>query len=95
MSVGYSIGKGDLDLMLGSVAIDTRDMLTRGQQVTACLTNLTDTQLGNMGYSPGEVSLIRAVQSDISTLEQIITGAATLTAVRDFTANLKQLYGSK
>lgn len=94
MAVGYNIGKGDIDLMLGTVAINTRDMLGRGQQVTACIAGLTDTQLANMGYTTAEVTLIRNVANDISTLEQIIQGQAALTVARDFTTNLKQLYGA-
>lgn len=94
MAVGYSIGKGDIDLMLGTVAINTRDMLNRGAQVTACLANLTDIQLQNMGYTTAEVTLVRNVATDITSLEQIIQGQAALATARDFQANLKQLYGA-
>lgn len=95
MTVGYNIGKGDLDLALGALAIATRDMLTRGNQVQSCLTGLTDTQLGNLGYSPADVTLIRNVQSDINTLLQVIQGQAPLATAHNFMANLSQMYGAK
>ena len=95
MSVGYPISKGDIDLMLGTVATNTRDILGRGQQVTACLAGLTDQQLQNLGYTTADVALIRATATDISDLEAIITGQAAQAVARDFTVNFKQLYGAK
>jgi hypothetical protein len=94
MSVGYYIGKGDIDLMLGAVAVDVREILTRGNRHVSCLANITDAQLENMGYTAADVTIIRNVAADILTLEQIITGQASLATVRDFTANLRQLYGA-
>lgn len=94
MSVGYTINKGDIDQMLGSVAVNTRDILSHGQIVLACLGGLTDTQLQNIGYTTADVTLIRAVAVDIQTLEQVITGQAAVPTAKDFTTNLKQLYGA-
>lgn len=95
MSVGYNIGKGDLDAALGALAIATRDMLTRGNQVQACLAGLTDTQLANLGYSTADVTLIRSTQTDINTLLQVIQGQAAQATAHNFMANLSQMYGAK
>lgn len=95
MSVGYSIGKGDIDLALGALATDTRDMLTRGSQVVNCLATLTDVQLQNMGYSAAEVTLIRAVQTDVNTLLAVFPGTQALPTAHNFLANLSHLYGAK
>ena len=95
MAVGWSVGKGNLDEALGGLATDTRDMLTRAHQITNYLSTLTDAQLANMGYSTADVTLIRQVQSDVTTLLGIFTGQATLAAVHDFTFYLSQMYGVK
>lgn len=94
MSVGYSVGKGDLDLALGVIATGTRDMLSQALQVVAILSTLTDQQLGNLGYSPSDVTLVRSVQSDINQLAQIIQGQATLATTHNFLTSLQQLYGT-
>lgn len=93
MAVGYTVGKGDLDLALGVLSINTRDMLTRANQLVNYLTTVTDAQLANLGYSTADVTLIRQVQTDVTTLLGIFTGQATLAAPHDFTAYLKQMYG--
>jgi len=95
MAVGWSVGKGNLDLALGGLATDTRDMLTRASQIVAYLATVTDVQLENLGYSVDDVALIRQVQTDVTLLLGIFTGQATLPAVHDFTAYLKQMYGVK
>jgi hypothetical protein len=95
MTVGWSVGKGNLDIALGGLATDTRDMLTRAKQITDYLTTVTDAQLENMGYSTDDVTLIRQVQVDVTTLLGIFTGQATLAAVHDFTFYLSQMYGVK
>lgn len=93
MSVGYSVGKGDLDLTLGVIATGTRDLLTKSVQVTNWLATQTDTQLANLGYSTAEVAFIRTVQTDMTNLAAIIQGTGTLTTAYNFTTNLKQMYG--
>lgn len=95
MSVGYSVGKGDLDLMLGSLAIGTRNMVMRGQQVLSVLQGMTAAQLQNMGYSAAEVTLIQNTQSDIQTLVAVIEGTGTLATAHNFLSNLAQMYGTQ
>ena len=96
MSVGFTVAKGDLDTALGQLATDTRDMLTRGQRIVDVLSNLTDTDLANMGYdSTVDVPLIRGVQSDISQLLKIFPGNSALPTAYDFLTNLSKLYGAK
>jgi hypothetical protein len=95
MTVGYSIGKGDLDLALGELATSTRDMVTRGQQVLNVLQGLPTTQLANMGYSPADITLIQNTQTDIQTLIGVIQGTTTLATAHNFLSNLSQMYGAK
>lgn len=96
MSVGFSIAKGDIDSALGQLATDTRDMLTRGQRIVNCLSQLTDGQLENYGYDIAtDIPLIRAVQADITLLLQVFPGQAGLDTPHDFLANLGQMYGAK
>lgn len=95
MAVGWTVGKGNLDEALGALATDTRDMLTRADQIVNYLATVTDTQLENMGYSTTDVTLIRQVQSDVTTLLGIFPGTAALPAPHDFTASLSQMYGVK
>lgn len=95
MSVGYSIGKGDIDLALGTIAVDTRNMLSQGQQLVNCLGGLTDAQLANMGYTTTEVTLIRNIQTDINTLLGVFPGTQALPTAHNFLANLSQCYGAR
>lgn len=95
MPVGYSIGKGDLDLALGDLATSTRDMVARGQQVLNVLSGLNATQLANMGYTPADVTLIQNTQTDIQTLIGVIQGTGTLAAAHNFLTNLSQMYGTR
>lgn len=95
MAVGWSVGKGNLDEALGALATDTRDMLTRANQIVKYLATVTDAQLENLGYSVDDVTLIRQVETDVNTLLGIFTGQATLATPHDFTYYLSQMYGVK
>lgn len=95
MTVGFPVTKGGLDLALGQLAIDTREMLTRAKHIADCLSGVTDEQLRNFGYSAEEVTLIRDVQTDVATLLQVFTGQAALAVPHDFMAYLGQLFGTK
>lgn len=93
MAVGYPKNKDSIDNIVGELSQSINRNFRRAIQLKAELDAYTDGQLTGAGYTAGEVTVLRALVADLSQLNNIYTGAATLGAAKDFRASLRPLWG--
>ena len=96
MSAGYPISKVDLDNRMGQAILAVRQSLAEIVRIKAMLddtTILPDATLTSLGYSPSEVTQVRAAFTDLKKLSDISNNAATQPATNDFWFNAKHLTG--
>lgn len=93
MAIGYPKDKNSIDSILGEVSMGMQRSFRRAVQLNTELTAYTDAQLTAAGYTAGEVATLRAFVTDMTQLNNIYTGAATLGTVKDFRTNLRPLWG--
>lgn len=96
MAVGRgAYTKGDVDGLLGDAAATLRDAMVQFDTLASRLNQVSDQQLANLGYTPDDITTIRACLQDVNDLMLIFKGQLTLQQTRDFRTNIKQLYGLK
>lgn len=93
MAIGYPKDKTSIDALLGDVAQSVNRSFRRAIELGGELTAYTDAQLTGVGYTTGEVTTLRAMVTDMTQLNSIYTGAATLGSVKDFRTNIRPLWG--
>lgn len=93
MAIGYSKDKASIDGVLGDVAQSLNRTFRRAIQLGTELSAYSDTQLTGAGYSAGEVTTLRNFVTDMTQLNNIYTGAATLGSAKDFRTNVRPLWG--
>lgn len=91
MTLGYAFTKQRIDAQAGDAAYQLREALARITRYKADLDSLSDPELTAMGYTAGEVTVLRASFTDLDKLAAISRGAATQPAASDFFFNAKQL----
>lgn len=97
MSLGFPIGKADIDNKAGSLVVSVRDALDRCKQFNALLNNTNivpnDAFLTGLGYTSGEVTILRAAFSDLNSLYNVSRAAGTVPSNNDFFFNAQKLTG--
>lgn len=96
MSAGYPITKVDLDNRMGAMVLALRDSLGDCVAFKTLLDDasiLPDATLTTLGYSSGEITMIRASFADIKKLSDIASAVATQASTNDFWFNSKHLTG--
>jgi len=100
MAVGRGITKNDIDLRAAAVVEQVWNALNEANRMSALLANTNivpnDTFLTNLGYSSGEVTLLRAAINDLGSangLYGVAHGAKTQLAVNNFFFNGQQITG--
>lgn len=93
MAVGYPKNKDNLDSTVGELARDLNRAFRRFVQLKTELDTYTDGQLTTAGYSAGEITTLRTLVSDMSQLNNIYTGQATLLTAKDFRASIRPVWG--
>lgn len=93
MTVGFPLTKDQLDTRLGQLALTIRDNLADAAQLKAFLDGQADATLTGLGYTAGEVTLMRAAYTDLYNLNRVATAQATQPAANDFFFNAKKLLG--
>lgn len=97
MSVGFTATKADLDARAGQLAMGLRDNLQRCSDFCDLLNDTTifpnDAALTALGYTAGEVTILRAAFTDLKKLKDIAHAAATQASTNDFFFNAKHLTG--
>jgi hypothetical protein len=100
MSVGRGITKSDIDLRMSSVVEQVWGSLNIANQASLWLANTNiipnDTFLTNLGYTAGEVTLLRAAINDLGSangLYGVAHGTKTQASVNNFFFNAQQITG--
>lgn len=100
MSVGRGLTKADLDLRAASVVEMVWSALNEANKLASLLANTTiipnDTFLVNLGYTSGEVTLLRAAVNDLGSangLYGVAHGTKTQASVNNFFFNGQQITG--
>lgn len=91
--VGLPTSKNEIDNVAGAIARDLNVLMKRVTVLKAYLDQTPDADLVTMGYSVGDVALLKSAFADAAQLEGIFRGAGTLAEAKDFRAFLRQLWG--
>lgn len=94
MSVGFPALKTDVDARIGLLATTLRDTFTRVQIFKAWVDGQPDAYFtGTLGYSVGDVALLRATITDLNALRLVAIGQTIQTPANDFFFNAKSVVG--
>lgn len=93
MSVGYAVGKADVDARIGALALGLRTDFDSIKNFKIWLDAQTDPMLTNMGYVSGEIATLRSATADLAKLAAIYEGTQTQSPVYDFRSFAKLLTG--
>lgn len=75
MSVGQVIDKATIDAQVSSFSKQLTSLFNNIQQFTLRLDATVDATLTALGYSAGDISLLRSAYRDLDKLRQVYTGA--------------------
>lgn len=90
---GIPITKDIINSRVGYLTKTLRDTFTEIARVTQFLDDTSDADLVTMGFSQGEVTLIKAAFTDLNKLGRIASAQDTQPAANDFYWNAKRLTG--
>lgn len=96
MTVGFPALKVDVDSRVGQLVVELRDTFAKIQIFKAWLDDAAHNDAflsGTLGYSAGDITLLRATLTDLDKLRQVATAQATQTPANDFFFNAKQVVG--
>jgi len=99
MAVGRGTTKNDIDLRAAAVVEQVWSALDQANKMSAWLANtniITDTILGNLGYTGGEITLLRAAINDLGSangLWGVAHTQKTVLSVNNFFFNGQQITG--
>lgn len=93
MAAGYSVTKGELDAKAGDIARSAQRLFKDVATLQTYLLRTADADLEALGYSPGDVAILKSAFADLSQLTDLWTGTATLAQVKDFRTFVSQLWG--
>jgi len=97
VAVGFSIAKADLDTRAGQLATSLRDDLFNCAKFCDLLNDTSifanDAALTALGYTSGEVTLLRASFTDLKSLYSISHAGTLPGGPNDFWFNAKHLSG--
>jgi hypothetical protein len=93
MSVGYPALAPDVNARIGQLVVTLRDTFAKVQIFKAWIDAQPDVYFTTtLGYSAGDVTLLRATITDLDNLRKVAT-AQQSTAVNDFFFNAKNVVG--
>ena len=93
-SIGLPLTKTELDSVMGATARDIRLSLRRAADIKYVLDQKTTQDLVDLGYTAGEVAVLKSAYTDLSKLNDIFNGSATQATAYDFRAFAKQVWGT-
>jgi hypothetical protein len=94
MSVGFPSDKAAIDQRVGSLVLNLRVTLDQCGTVKAWLdSQQPDSALTALGYTAGEVTILRAAFTDLDNLRKLAHAQATQPAANDFFFNAGKLTG--
>lgn len=93
MAIGYPKNQASIDGVIGELSVSVNRNFRRAVQLKTEIDAYTDQQLTGVGYTAGEVTVLRTLVADLNQLNNIYTGAVNLASVKDFRASLRPLWG--
>lgn len=94
MAIGISVTKADLDRISGALARDVNNLLRWCADFDEFLDAKAEGELTALGYTAGEVAVIKSAFADLAQLASLYDGVGTLANAKDFTTFAKQLWGT-
>jgi hypothetical protein len=93
MSIGLNPSKAEIDATCGVVARDLQKALDRVETFKYWLDSKVDADLTALGYTPGEIAIMRSAWADAAQLYDIYSGSANLATAKDFRTFIRQVWG--
>jgi hypothetical protein len=93
MSVGIVTTKGEIDSRMGQLARDYQKVFRDLAVLKGYFDATANATLEGMGYTAGEVAVLKSAIADLNQLYDISRGAANLAVAKDFNAFIRQLWG--
>lgn len=93
MSVGITVTKGEIDSRMGDLARSFQNSFSDAAILKTFFDTHVDNELIDLGYTAGEVAILKSAIADVTQLFNIYSGQAALAAPKDFTTFLRQLWG--
>lgn len=92
MTLGLQPPKAQVDETVGAQTRALNVLFTEIGAFKAWLDGETDTDLADLGYTPGEVAELRSAYVDLDQLRTIYIGAASLASAKDFRTFAKRMW---
>lgn len=93
MAVGITVTKGEIDQRMGDIARSFQKVFKEHAILKSFLDSKLDADLVALGYTAGEVAVLKSAAADLTQLQTISVGTASLVTPKDFTTFLRQLWG--
>lgn len=93
MAVGFPREKRDIDNRAGYLALKLREWCEEVEQFKAVLDTLDEDALVALGYTGGEVALLKSAITDLDNLRQVAQGSRVQPAASDFFWFARRLWG--
>lgn len=93
MAVGILVTKSEIDSRMGQLAQNYQKLFRDLAILKVYFDATPNNDLAPIGFSPAEVTIMKAAIADLNQLYDIARGAATLTIAKDFQANVRQMWG--
>jgi hypothetical protein len=93
MSVGLAITKQEIDSRAGDIARGFQRHFNDVATLQSYLAQTADADLVALGYTQGEVAILKSAFTDLAQLTTIWSGSATLPAAKDFRTFVRQVWG--
>jgi len=93
MSVGLAVTKQEVDARSGDLARAFQRAFNDVLTLKGYLDATVDADLEALGYTPGEVAVLKTAVTDLGQLATIWTGSASLATPKDFRTFVRQLWG--
>lgn len=93
MSLGNAVSKNDVDNKSAQLALTLRTNCDGIRHFKIWLDTKVDADLVALGYTQGEVNILRSATADMDELRRIYEGLANLASAKDFRTFAKLLTG--
>jgi hypothetical protein len=94
MSVGLPISKGEIDQQAGSIARSLHNVLHNAVLLKGWLDTQTTPDLTALGYTEGEVAVLKSAYADLAELAAVFAGGEPRETAYDYRTFAKLLIGT-
>ena len=93
MSVGILATKGEIDSRMGEIARGQQKVFKELSILKGYLDSTADTDLVAMGYTEGEVAILKSAAADMTQFSEVFVGKVAVSPAKDFSAFVRLLWG--